>query len=190
MKQKLLSPEKMCLHVVDVQKSLMARIYEADRVAGQTAFMIRCAKILGIPILANTQYRKGLGEYVDNVAEALGAINQIDKVEFSGVANRETAAFIDRLPSGVSTIALVGVETHICIYQTAMGLLAKGFNVWVVSDAVSSRSLELHQAGIARIQAIGAAVGPAEMLVYELLGKAGTPEFKEVLPYIIAQDKQ
>lgn len=190
MTKKLLSPEEICLHVVDLQKSLMARIHDADRVAGQAAMMIHCARILGMPILANTQYRKGLGDYVETVAGALGSIDPIDKVEFSGTANRETASVIDKLPPRITTIALVGVETHICIYQTAMGLLARGLNVWVVSDAVSSRTNELHLAGLARIGALGGDIGPAEMLIYELLGKAGTLKFKEVLPHIIAQDKQ
>jgi nicotinamidase-related amidase len=190
METKLLIPEDVCLQVVDVQQSLMAHIHEADRIAEKIVLLIRCARILDVPILANTQYRKGLGNYVDSVAAEVESLDLIDKVEFNGVANTETAAFIDRLPSRISTIALVGVETHICIYQTAMGLLAKGMNVWVVSDAVGSRTPALHQAGLSRLQAVGASVGPAEMLIYELLGKAGTPKFKEVLPHIIAQDKK
>ncbi len=85
----------------------------------------------------------------------------------------------------MTTMILVGVETHICIYQTAVGLLEKGFSVWVVSDGVSSRSELNHQRGLERLQGMGATIGPVEMLVYELLGKAGTPAFKEVLPYVI-----
>lgn len=188
MKTRLLAPENVCLQVIDVQKSLMAKIHEAARVAATTEFMIRCAAILGIPILANSQYKKGLGPYVDNLAPLVAEVPHFDKVEFNAMANRETAAFIAGLPDRIGTIALVGVETHICIYQTAMGLLEQGKDVWIVSDGVSSRNVSDHDEGLARLQSAGAAIGSAEMLIYELLGKAGTPEFKKILPHIIARN--
>ncbi|KJR99554.1 MAG: hypothetical protein VR65_16105 [Desulfobulbaceae bacterium BRH_c16a] len=185
----MLTPENVCLQIVDVQQSLMAKIHESEKVAGTVELMLHCAGIFGIPIVANTQYKKGLGPYVPNVEALVADVPQFDKVEFNALANRETAAFIDTLPARIGTIVLVGVETHICIYQTAMGLLEKGKAVWVVSDGVSSRNFDDHRDGLARLQAEGVAVGPAEMLIYELLGKAGTPEFKKILPYIIARNE-
>jgi nicotinamidase-related amidase len=188
MKQKLLTPEKVCLQIIDVQQSLMAKIINVDKIVESIALMIRCAKILGIPIIANTQYKKGLGAYVPTVESLLEDISQIDKTEFNAAANRETELYINRLPKEVDTIILVGVETHICIYQTAMGLLAKGLGVWVVSDAVSSRHIDDHQIGLLRLQSVGVSLGSSEMLIYELLGKAGGPKFKEILPFIIARN--
>ena len=185
MKKSLLVPANCCLQIIDIQESLMAKIQGAEEVAATTEFMLQCAKIMDIPVFANTQYKKGLGPYVESVKPLVADLPQIDKVEFNALANEETAAFVDSLPETVTTMILVGVETHICIYQTAMGLLARGFSVWVVSDGVSSRSRLNHQLGLDRLQKIGAVVGPVEMLVYELLGKAGTPAFKEVLPHII-----
>ncbi len=99
----------------------MAKITGADKVAATVEFMVRCAKILGIPVVANTQYKKGLGPYVPSVEAVVADIPQIDKVEFNAAANGETESFIDGLPKEVDTILLVGVETHICIYQTAIG---------------------------------------------------------------------
>jgi nicotinamidase-related amidase len=189
MKKKLLAPENVCLQIIDVQQSLMSKIHEADKVAATVEFTIQCAEVLGLPIVANTQYKKGLGPYVPNVEALVGEIPQFDKVEFNGILNKETEAFIDGLPDAVTTIALVGVETHICVYQTAMGLLAKGLDVWVVSDGVSSRNIDDHRDGLARLQSMGASIGSSEMLIYELLGKAGSPEFKEMLPIIIARNK-
>lgn len=188
MKNKLLASEKVCLQIIDVQQSLMSKIKGADKVTATVQLMIRCAKILGIPIVANTQYKKGLGPYVSTVESLIDDIPQIDKTEFNAVANRETESFIDGLPKGVDTIILVGVETHICIYQTAMGLLAKGKDVWVVSDGVSSRNMDDHQVGIQRLQCQGVSIGSSEMLIYELLGRAGSPEFKQILPFIIARE--
>lgn len=189
MKQRLLTPENVCLQIIDVQQSLMAKINGADKVVATVALMIRCAKILGIPIIANTQYKKGLGPYVPIVESLLEDMTKIDKTEFNAAANLETESYINGLPKAVDTIILVGVETHICIYQTAVGLLAKGLDVWVVSDAVSSRQLDDHQSGLLRLRSMGVSLGSFEMLVYELLGKAGGPKFKEILPLVIARDK-
>jgi isochorismate hydrolase len=108
-----------------------------------------------------------------------------DKTEFNALANLETRALINRLPESVTTLILVGVETHICIYQTAMGAMEQGLTPWVVADAVSSRTKVNYQLGLSRLNAVGAIVGPAEMIIYELLGRAGTPEFKAMLPHIV-----
>ena len=83
----------------------------------------------------------------------------------------------------------MGVETHICVYQTAIDLIDSGFSVWVVEDAVSARNVADHKTGLMRMQNIGAAIGSTEMLIYELLGQAGTSQFKEILPFIIERDK-
>jgi nicotinamidase-related amidase len=184
----LLTPESCYLHVIDVQESLMRQVHDAAKVTATTKMLMKCAEILGIPVVANTQYKKGLGVYVPELEELVSDIPRPDKVEFNGLANTETAALIDAFPSTVNTVILVGVETHICIYQTAMGALARGLRPWIVSDGVSSRHLEHHEAGLARLTAAGADIGPAEMLIYELLGRAATPQFKQILPLIIEQD--
>jgi nicotinamidase-related amidase len=181
----LLAPHTVCLQVIDVQEKLMAKIDNASGVAATVELMVRCAQILNIPILANTQYIKGLGPYVGNLEALVSGIQRFDKVEFNALANKATETFLSGLPETVKTIVLVGVETHICIYQTAMGLLERGFDVWIVTDGVSARKAGDHKAGLNRLQSVGAKIGPAEMLIYELLGKAGTTEFKQVLPLII-----
>lgn len=187
MMKRLLEPGNVCLQIVDVQQSLMAKIFQADRVAATVELLIRCGKILGMPMVANTQYQKGLGPYVPALETLVDDLPRFDKVEFNAVRDSGTEAFLNALPMAVTTVALVGVETHICIYQTAMGLLDKGFAVWVVTDGVSSRKQTDHEYGLARLQSMGVAVGPAEMLIYELLGRAGTPAFKEILPYIASR---
>ena len=184
-KNALLQPQNCCLQVIDLQKSLMAQIHEAERVIATAQLMLRFAKIIKMPVLANTQYRKGLGVYVPEVEPLMEGIPRPDKIEFNAWANEETRARIEDLPEVVHTIILVGVETHICIYQTAAGILGRGFTPWIVADGVSARSEKNHQLALQRLRDMGAIVGPAEMLIYELLGKAGTALFKEVLPLII-----
>ncbi len=181
----LLRPENCCLHIIDPQQSLMTHIHGADRVVVNIVRLMECARILNLSILANTQYKKGLGQYVPRLEEMMAGIARPDKTEFNALANLETRAQVERLPAPVTTLILAGVETHICIYQTAMGALDRGLTPWVVADAVSSRTLANHELGLARLTAAGAIVGPAEMIIYELLGRAGTPEFKAMLPYFI-----
>lgn len=182
---RLLQPKECCLHIIDPQKSLMNQIYEADRVTRVIQLMIECARILEIPVVASTQYAKGLGPYVDELEQMVTDIPRQDKVEFSAYKNEETLAMVDRVAGDISTVILVGVETHICIYQSAAGILEKGLTPWIVADGVSSRSLDNHRLGLERLRQMGAIIGPAEMIAYELLGKAGTPQFKQFLPHII-----
>ncbi len=181
----LLRPEQCCLHIIDPQQSLMAHIHEADRVIANIVRLIECARILKMPILANTQYKKGLGPYVPELEEMMAGIPRPDKTEFNALANIETRAQVNKLPGSVTTLILAGVETHICIYQTAMGALERGLIPWVVADAVSSRTKANYELGLARLMAVGAIVGPAEMIIYELLGRAGTSEFKAMFPYVV-----
>lgn len=182
---KLLKPENCYLHIIDPQERLMSQIHQADQVVDSIKKMVHCAKIIGIPVFANTQYKKGLGPYVRKLEELMTDVPRPDKTEFNALANQETEKFVNALPSTVDTAILVGVETHICIYQTAVGIQEKGMNPWIVADGVSSRSEFNSRLGLERLQALGAAVGPAEMIIYELLGRAGTPEFKAVLPHIL-----
>ena len=185
MKKSLLKPADCYLHIIDPQQSLMAHIHQAKRVAEVIKLMLAGAKILNIPVIANTQYKKGLGEYVPELESLMEGIPRPDKTEFSALANVETGKLVDQLPGAPKTVILVGVETHICIYQTAMGALERGLLPWIVSDGVSSRSVENHESGLAALRSAGAIVGPAEMIIYELLGRAGTPQFKEMLPFIL-----
>lgn len=185
MNSTLLKPENCYLHIIDPQVRLMNQIHEADRVTDTIMKMVHCARILGIPIIANTQYRKGLGDYVPGLEELMGDVPRPDKVEFNGLAHPETRTLVQDLPSTVHTGILVGVETHICVYQTAMGLLEMKMTPWVVADGVSSRSEQNYSLGLERLRDGGAAVGPAEMIIYELLAKAGTSEFKAALPYFL-----
>jgi nicotinamidase-related amidase len=185
MNQKLLKPENCYLHIVDPQERLMSQIHAADRVTETIIKMVHCAEIIGVPIVANTQYKKGLGVYSPELEELMADIPRPDKTEFNCLVNGETRDLVQGLPATVTTAILVGVETHICIYQTALGLLEMGIRPWVVADGVSSRTEINYTLGLERLRDVGAAVGPAEMIIYELLGMAGTAEFKAVLPHIL-----
>ena len=180
----MLTPNRCCLMIVDPQERLMAAIYEADRVVRNASLLIHCAKTLQIPILATTQYKKGLGPFVPELDELLSDIPCIDKIEFNGCANPAVIKKLNSLPEKVNTILLAGAEAHICIFQTAMGAMKAGYHPWIAADAVSSREKRNAELALNRMQALGMTVGPTEMAVYELLQKAGSPAFKAMLPHL------
>ncbi|MEA1991237.1 MAG: isochorismatase family protein [Thermodesulfobacteriota bacterium] len=180
----ILNPGRCCLLVIDPQESLMKAIHKADRVIRNTALMIHCAKAMEIPIIATTQYEKGLGPFVPQLAELLADVTCVDKIEFNALASYNVKQVLTNLPAAVDTLIMVGVETHICIYQTAICAIKMGYRPWIVADAVSSREKQNTKLALSRMEAIGASVGPAEMAVYEMLGKAGTPTFKAMLPHL------
>lgn len=180
----MLTPQRCCLMIVDPQERLMAAIYKADKVVRNASLLIHCAQTLEIPILATTQYKKGLGPFVPELEELLTGAPCIDKIEFNGFANAAVSEMVGSLPETVDTVLLAGAEAHICIFQTAMGARRAGYQPWIAADAVSSREERNAKLAINRMQALGMTVGPTEMAVYELLQKAGSPAFKAMLPYL------
>jgi len=177
-------PNRSCLYLIDPQERLMAHIHGADQVVGNIRLMLHLARTLGFPVLANTQYREGIGPIVAPVAELLDGVPCPDKVEFNGLANPAVQEELDRLPPEVDTLLLCGVETHICVWQTGAAALSAGYRVQVVADAVSSRTRENHRYGLERLDRAGAVIAPAEMIVYEMLGRAATGAFKAMLPHL------
>jgi nicotinamidase-related amidase len=180
----LLTPQRCCLMIVDPQERLMAAIYKAERVVHNTSLLIQCAKTLEMPILATTQYKKGLGPFVPELEALLTDVPCIDKTEFNCFANPAVSKMTQALSKGIDTIILAGAEAHICIFQTAMGALKSGYQPWIAADAVSSREKRNAKLALNRMQALGMTVGPTEMAVYELLHKAGSPAFKAMLPHL------
>lgn len=184
-----LRPDSTCLHLIDMQTSLMRKIVGADQVTATVAYLIKIFKTLGLPILANTQYQKGLGGYVPELEPLLDGIPCIDKVEFSGFDNPETVRLVEAMPQ-IKNWMLVGIEAHVCVYQTALGALRRGMTPWIIVDAVGSRHENDMRAGLRRMEMMGAVLVTAEMVLYELLGRAGTPQFKSLMPLVIERDNQ
>jgi nicotinamidase-related amidase len=169
-----LDRDRTVLVVVDVQEAFRDVVGEFDAVAGNAAVLVRGARILGVPVLVTEQYPRGLGETVAELAEHLDGIPRLEKVVFS-------AAQAEGFDLGGRDQALVcGIETHVCVAQTVADLLDEGLDVQVATDAVSSRTAANRRAGLAKMEATGAMLTSTEMALFELLGRAGTPEFKEV----------
>ena len=134
----LMRAETSCLLVVDFQERLMPAIHEADRTVANGAWLIRVAQRLEVPVLASEQYPRGLGHTVAAIRELLPAEAFMEKIHFSCAADRDCMRRIDAL--GREQIVVIGAESHVCVLQTALGLRAAGKEVYLVADAVSSRS--------------------------------------------------
>jgi hypothetical protein len=179
----LIQADSTVLVVVDLQAKLTPVIEDIGSILSNTKKLIQLAKILPLKTLATTQYRKGLGDTISEIAELIET-EPIDKICFGSlgddVFDEQLAA---ALPAG-GTVLLCGVEAHICVNQTALGALAKGYGVHVATDAVGSRSTENAQVGLQRMRDAGAVISSTEMAIYELLGDSRRPEFKQMLPYL------
>jgi nicotinamidase-related amidase len=170
------------LVVVDIQERLMPAIFEKERVVQNTLRLVQGATILQVPIFATEQYRKGLGSTVPEVAAAIPGFAPMEKLAFSACG---ADGFVPSLESKqVADAVLCGIEAHVCVMQTCLDLLDKGFDVFVAADAVSSRTPENYRIGLERMSAAGAVIVSTEMVLFELLGQAGTAEFKQVLTLV------
>ena len=184
MARRALEPDQCALIVVDIQEKLLPPIWEKDRLVRNAQLLIRLAGILKIPALVTTQYNKGLGNTVPEVASLLPDTPTVDKLMFSCFGSEVFCSLLKRLPGQRTTVLLCGMETHICVMQTALGALREGYLVHVASDAVSSRTELNWRIGLERMRAAGAILSSTEMMIYELLRSSGAPAFKELLPYL------
>ena len=184
MARRALEPEQCALIVVDIQEKLLPPIWEKERLVRNAQLLIRLAGILKIPSLVSTQYMKGLGNTVPEVSSLLPESPSIDKLMFSCFGSDAFCSLLKRLPGQRTTVLLCGMETHICVMQTALGALREGYLVHVASDAVSSRTELNWRIGLERMRAAGAILSSTEMMIYELLRSSGAPAFKELLPHL------
>ncbi len=172
------------LVVVDMQDAFLRVMHNPDALMANVRLLVQSAGILSVPIIATTQNAARLGGLVPLVADALpsDAPAPLDKLTFSCAGSQ---AFLDALAqSGRRQFLLCGVETHICVAQTGLDLVRLGYQAHVAADAVSSRTLEKHKLGMERVRDGGVLPCAAEAAVYELLGTAGTPAFKQILPLV------
>jgi nicotinamidase-related amidase len=179
----LLNAKTTALVVIDLQEKLVPAIHGAEAVLSNTHKLLELAKILNLPTFVTTQYAKGLGPTVPEIAAAAPE-ETYDKVCFSCFGDESfLGAVRERMPEGAALL-LAGVETHICVLQTALGGLSAGYDVHVAADAVGSRATLSHSLGLERMRAAGVVISSAEMAIYELLGDARRTEFKQMLPFL------
>jgi nicotinamidase-related amidase len=165
------------LLVVDVQQKLFPRIRDADSVLRNINFLLDACRILEVPAIATEQYPKGLGPTLPELAAKLPSPVP-EKLAFSCCA--VPSVLEEFRISGRATILVVGIETHVCVMQTVLDLLARGFQTFVAVDAVGGRYAIDHDAALRRMEQAGAVLCTAEMAAFELTVQAGTTRFKQI----------
>ncbi|MEM2961021.1 MAG: hydrolase [Candidatus Bathyarchaeia archaeon] len=178
----LISKDNLVLVVIDVQEKLFPLIFDRERILENIKKIVQFARIIKIPIILTEQYPRGLGGTIPELRGLIPGVLPIEKVEFSCFSSEN---FRERLREiNAKTLILVGIETHICIMQTSIEGISDGYRICVVSDATSSRNIEDKNVAVERMRQSGVTVTSTEMLIYELLRKAGTQEFREALKLV------
>lgn len=174
----LISPDRSCLLVIDIQEKLMKAIHDAETVIANSAWLIQIAARLGVPTLASEQYPQGLGHTLPSLRALLAEEAIMEKTSFSCFAEPRCRKRIDAC--GRDQFILIGAEAHVCVLQTALELLQHGRIVYVVADCTSSRRLRDAELALDRLRAEGTRVVSREMVAFEWLQRAGTEQFRQI----------
>jgi nicotinamidase-related amidase len=170
------------LLVVDFQEKLLPAIADFDRVTAQAERMIRAAVVLGLPITISEQYPRGLGATVPAIQAAAEGAARHEKMTFSFCGDADCRARVSSLQR--PQVLLVGIEAHVCVYQTALDLLAMQMRPFVLADAVGSRRALDYTVALDGLRAAGVTVTTVESAIFQLLHEAGTDLFKRMLPVV------
>jgi isochorismate hydrolase len=174
----MLEIQQCCLTVVDVQGKLAQLMHDREALFKNVQILVQAAKILDIPILWCQQCPDALGPTIPEIAQLLAGNEPINKAAFSCCGEEQFNTKLKEIER--KQVLLCGIETHVCIYQTAVDILRQDFHVEVIADAVSSRALENKQIAINRLAAEGAKITCTETALFELLKTAEHPQFKQV----------
>ncbi len=167
---------RSALLVIDLQEKLLPVIPSGDAVVRQTQRLLQAAKLLSIPAAATVQYPKGLGPLDSSLQEEFPDAEE--KLDFSAaVCRRELDPWLEQ---GRDQIVIAGIETHVCVQQTVLDLLAEGLRPYIAAEAVAARGRRDHETAMMRMQMSGATITTVESILFEWLGTADRPEFKAV----------
>ncbi len=179
-----LTPDDCILLLVDIQKTILDLCIDGEKVRENSARLIDTAGIFNIPIFFSVQNTEKLGGFLPQLLERIPQPKVFNKLEFSCFDNEAISGVIGEV--GRRTLLIAGIEGHICIFQTAVGALRAGYRTHVAADAVSSRSAFNRDKGLERLDRAGAVISSTEMIIFELLNRAGTREFRAALPMLKA----
>jgi nicotinamidase-related amidase len=179
---KFLKREECLLLLVDIQKVMLDPCPGSEHLSANVAALVDVVQLLGIPILVSVHNAEKLGGLLPGLEMRVRAPRVFNKLEFSCFADEPLAREI--AAEGRSTLILAGLEAHVCIFHTGAHALRLGYCVHVAADAVGARSFQNRETGLRRLEKAGAVISSTEMVIYELLGRAGTDEFRTALPIL------
>jgi nicotinamidase-related amidase len=190
----LLDRQRAQVLVIDLQEKLLPVIQDGSAVLKSAQFLLDACRILQVPAYLSEQYPKGLGPTVEPLAGHEGICSRVEKMRFSAADEfcREvsaTAGQARNMPQGRDQVILVGIETHVCVLQTAHDLISRGFNVYVAVDAVGSRHVTDHNLAISRLRDHGVVICSTESVVFELTESAESPEFRAISQLVRSRER-
>jgi nicotinamidase-related amidase len=174
----MISRSEAVLIVIDIQGSLFQAMQDKENLLVNTVKVIRGAKVFSLPIIVTEQIPEKLGQTMPALAQELNGIERIGKISFSCWENNDFRKKLEL--SGRRKAIIMGIESHVCVYQTAIDLIDNGYSVHVVADAVSSRTKENCDIGLNAMKSAGVHLTCAEMILFELLRTAGDAQFKDI----------
>lgn len=172
-----LKKEDSLLLIIDIQERLIKAMAHGDRVVKNTNILLETSNIMNMPVVATEQYPRGLGNTVKEISDIHKDLEVFDKTSFTACIDGVNERFQEH---GRKKIIIVGMETHVCVLQTCRDLLMRGYDVHIARDAVTSRSQENYENALEMMREMGAVITNTETIVFDLLKKAGTEEFKQV----------
>lgn len=176
-----LRAESVVLLIVDVQERLLPAIHDGTQVLDATRRMTAAAKVLGVPIVLTEQYPAGLGSTCPTLRECLPDVEAVEKTRFSACV----VGVLNQLANlGRPHMIVTGIETHVCVQQTVLDLLRLGYLPYLCADAVGSRRPLDRDMALGRMREAGAVLTTTESVIFELLGEAGTDQFKKILKIV------
>ena len=179
-----LDRRRTALLLVDLQYTLLNTVAEPEQLLRNVHLLLRAAQVLEIPVILTTQYAQGLGNIHREVLRVYDGGVVFDKKTFSCFLDARFESLLRQQAPNATNLIVAGVEAHICVAQTVLGAIDRGLTVHVPVDAIASRNAVNLNIGISRMEGAGAIISSAEAVVYELLGQAGTPQFKALHPLL------
>lgn len=170
--------DETALMVIDFQTKLVPAMNKCTEFVHNSSILVQGMQELDIPVIMTQQYTRGLGETIEEIADIEGMPDAFDKLSFSCVGEDDIYDALDKL--NVKNVVICGCEAHICVLQTVIDLLSEAYNVYVVSDCVASRKESDKAAALIRAQQEGAFITTYEAILFELLGRAGSEQFKAI----------
>ncbi len=170
------------LLIVDIQKKMLDLCEDKEKIIKNTSALIQTSNQLNIPVIFSVHNRDKLGTCLNELSNTIKNPIILNKLEFSCFENNKLCSAIKK--TGKRTLLLAGIETHICIFHTGANGLRLGYKVHVAADGVGSRTLFNWKTGINRLEKSGAVISSTEMIIFELLNRAGTSDFRALLPLI------
>jgi nicotinamidase-related amidase len=178
----MLSRAAAVLVIIDIQGNLAQAMFEKENLFANALKLIKGFKVFNLPIILTEQIPQKLGQTIPQIAAQLDGIKPIAKETFSCWADVNFRQQLEVLSR--RHVVLLGIESHVCVYQTALDLIQNGYNIHLVADAVSSRTLENREIGLAAMKSAGAHLASTEMVLFELLRTAADPKFKEIFKIV------